>query len=99
MLENVARQSKTIEKAFARIGAQRGVKTVRSLGMIGAADLGTGGYEGELGWKVYAEARRRGAYLRPLGDTVYVCPPLIISDAELDELMTIVSDSIEAIAP
>lgn len=97
VLENVARQSKTIEDAFARIGASGRVKSVRSLGMIGAADLGAGGYEGELGWKVYAEARKRGAYLRPLGDTVYVCPPLVINDAELEELTTVVGDSIEAV--
>ncbi len=38
-------------------------------------DLGSG-YTAGVGWRVYDEARRRGAYLRPLGDVVYVTPPL-----------------------
>jgi adenosylmethionine-8-amino-7-oxononanoate aminotransferase len=71
--------------------------------MIGAADLdgrdgaGHGGYLGTLGWRVYDEARRRGAYLRPLGDTVYVTPPLNISDDDLDALLAIVTESVRAV--
>jgi adenosylmethionine-8-amino-7-oxononanoate aminotransferase len=45
---------------------------------------------------VYEEARKRGAYLRPLGDTIYVCPPLTISDGDLDELLAIVDASVRA---
>jgi adenosylmethionine-8-amino-7-oxononanoate aminotransferase len=100
-----------IEAAFARIASIPGVTGVRSLGMIGAADLGAPrasgggapsaetsgtGYLGELGWRVYAEARARGAYLRPLGDTVYVCPPLTIRPHELDELLGILEESVRA---
>lgn len=78
-----------------------GVARVRHLGMMGALDLEGGvhmdtGYLGELGWKVYAEAKARGAYLRPLGDTVYVCPPLTIGDGELAELLEIASASVRA---
>jgi adenosylmethionine-8-amino-7-oxononanoate aminotransferase len=51
---------------------------------------------GGLGWQVFEEARRRGAYLRPLGDTVYVTPPLTIDDADLEELLSILHASIAA---
>ena len=86
-----------IAAAFERIAALPGVARVRSLGMVGAADLeGSTGYLGQAGWRVYDEARRRGAYLRPLGDTVYVCPPLVISDRDLDDLLQIVVDSVRA---
>ena len=44
----------------------------------------------------YAEALRRGAYLRPLGNTVYVTPPINIPDTDLDELLTIVEASVRA---
>ena len=63
------------------------------------ADLAAGsgaGYLGDSGWRVYEEARRRGAYLRPLGDTVYVSPPLTIDDADLEELLAIVDASVRA---
>jgi adenosylmethionine-8-amino-7-oxononanoate aminotransferase len=64
--------------------------------MIGALDLdGSEGYLAGAGWRVYAEARRRGAYLRPLGNVVYVTPPLTIADEELEELLGIVRESVE----
>jgi adenosylmethionine---8-amino-7-oxononanoate aminotransferase len=96
-----ARKAPRIAAAFDRLAALPGVARVRSLGMMGALDLEGGvhidmGYLGDLGWKVYAEAKARGAYLRPLGDTVYVCPPLVIDDAELDALLGIVDDSVRA---
>ena len=97
--ERVRAQAAKIEAAFARIADLPGVERVRSIGMIGAADLGAsggGGYLGEAGWRVYEEGKRRGAYLRPLGDTVYVCPPLNIRDEDLAELLAILGDSIAA---
>jgi adenosylmethionine-8-amino-7-oxononanoate aminotransferase len=90
-------KAEAIAQAFAGIRSLNGVTATRSLGMIGAADLGGGGYLGRLGWRVYDEARKRGAYLRPLGDTVYVTPPLTIPDGELDELLGIVRESIASV--
>jgi adenosylmethionine-8-amino-7-oxononanoate aminotransferase len=66
--------------------------------MIGALDLGGGAdYLADLGWGVYEQARARGAYLRPLGNVVYVAPPLNIPDADLDELLEITRASVEAV--
>jgi adenosylmethionine-8-amino-7-oxononanoate aminotransferase len=63
--------------------------------MIGALDLAGGdGYLEQRGQTVYKEALRRGAYLRPLGNTIYVTPPLNIPDADLDELLGIVGESV-----
>jgi adenosylmethionine-8-amino-7-oxononanoate aminotransferase len=64
--------------------------------MIGAADLGEGGYGGRAGWRVYDEALARGAYLRPLGDTVYITPPLTIPDDALTQLLENLHDAIGA---
>jgi adenosylmethionine-8-amino-7-oxononanoate aminotransferase len=102
ILERVATHAPVIARAFERLATIPGVERVRSLGMIGAADLSeasaTGsGYLGGVGWRVYAEARKRGAYLRPLGSTVYVCPPLVIDDGELARLLGIVDESIRAV--
>jgi len=49
------------------------------------------------GLAVYHDALRRGAYLRPLGNVVYIAPPLSIADADLDELLAIVADSVRAV--
>ena len=64
------------------------------LGMIAALDLNRAGYHDTAGWRVYREALRLGAYLRPLGSTVYVAPPLNIPDPDLDQLLDIVEASV-----
>lgn len=76
------------------------VQNTRSLGMIGAADLSdtTSGYTATIGWDVYHEARTRGAYLRPLGNTIYVSPALNIPLSSLDQLLNIVYESVESVA-
>ncbi len=90
----VSAKAPRIARAFERIAAIPGVRRTRSLGMIGAADLGDGGYHGRLGWRVFDAALDRGAFLRPLGDTVYVTPALNISEEDLALLLSIVEDSI-----
>ncbi|HEX7604768.1 MAG TPA: adenosylmethionine--8-amino-7-oxononanoate transaminase [Polyangiaceae bacterium] len=97
VLGQVARKEPLIRRAFQRIGELPGVARVRSIGMIGAADLGGAGYLGGLGWQVYEEAKKRGAYLRPLGDTVYVSPPLTIDEADLASLLRILEESVRAV--
>jgi adenosylmethionine-8-amino-7-oxononanoate aminotransferase len=99
VLGQVAAKAPRIARAMERLGG-------RAIGMVGAVDLGTkesagesleeAGSLGSRGWRVYAEGLKRGAYIRPLGDTVYVCPPLTIADRDLDELLAIFEESIAA---
>jgi adenosylmethionine-8-amino-7-oxononanoate aminotransferase len=99
VLEAAAPKAARIARCFEALGELPGVARTRALGMIGALDLaGDAGYLARAGWRVYEEARRRGAYLRPLGNVVYVAPPLVIADAELDELLGIVAESVAAVA-
>jgi adenosylmethionine-8-amino-7-oxononanoate aminotransferase len=97
ILERAAPKAARIAAAFEAMGRMPGVSRSRSLGMIGALDLtANAGYLGDTGWRVHAEARKRGANLRPLGDVVYVTPPLTIADADLEELLAIVEGSVAA---
>jgi adenosylmethionine-8-amino-7-oxononanoate aminotransferase len=98
IIENAALKGARIASAFQRFASLPGVARTRSLGMTGALDLDTGGgYLGRAGWRIYEEARRRGAYLRPLGDVVYIAPPINIPDADLDELLGIVEESVRVV--
>ena len=98
ILERARPKAERIARAFAAMASLPGVAGVRSIGMIGALDLAGGaGYLAASGWRVFEEARRRGAYLRPLGNVVYVTPPLNIPDDELDLLLSIVRESVEAV--
>ena len=97
IVAGVEEKAAQIRRSFAKIAEISGVDRVRSLGMIGAADIAGGGYLGGVGWRVYDEARKRGAYLRPLGDTIYVCPPLTMTSSELSTLLDIVEESVRSV--
>ncbi len=98
ILERAKPKAERIARSFEAMAELPGVERTRALGMIGALDLaGDGGYLADAGWRVYARALARGAYLRPLGNVVYVTPSLNIPDTDLDELLAIVRDSVAAV--
>jgi adenosylmethionine-8-amino-7-oxononanoate aminotransferase len=108
ILARAAAKAPMVARSFERLRALPGVERVRVRGLIGAADLrpnlrngagsaGGSGYLAEVGWRVYDEALARGAYLRPMGSTVYVCPPLTIGEGELASLLSILEDSVETV--
>ena len=98
VLERAAGKAARIAAAFAGFSGLPGVATTRSLGMIGVLELaGRQGYLERGGLRVYHEALRRGAYVRPMGNVVYITPALNISDADLDELLSIVEESVTAV--
>ncbi|MGD9636826.1 MAG: adenosylmethionine--8-amino-7-oxononanoate transaminase [Pirellulales bacterium] len=77
---------------------------VRQRGLLGALELvadkshnATYPVEERRAWRVCREALARGVWLRPLGETLYVMPPLAISLNELDELMQALTESIDAV--
>ena len=99
VLERAKPKAERIARAFREMAGIPGVEATRALGMIGALDLaGEAGYLDRIGWHAYDEARRRGAYLRPLGNVIYVTPSLNIPDDDLDELLAIVRESVAVAA-
>ena len=97
VLEVAAGKAARVARAFAGFRSLPGVVESRTLGMIAALDLaGSKSYLETRGRRVCAEALKRGAYLRPLGNTIYITPSLNIPDADLDELLGIVEDSVRA---
>jgi adenosylmethionine-8-amino-7-oxononanoate aminotransferase len=98
ILQRAVAKIEKIARAFECFAELPGVARTRSLGMMGALNLaGDSGYLARAGWEVYEEARKRGAYLRPMGDLVYITPALTIPDADLDELLEIVEESVRSI--
>jgi len=97
ILEHARPKADRISAAFSAMQHLPGVTGTRSRGMVAALDLeGGDDYLANGGWRVYDEALSRGAYLRPLGNVVYVAPPLNIDDQTLRELLEIVADSVRA---
>ncbi len=75
---------------------------VRGMGFVAAVDLVDPQGQpldprSRTGYRVYQAAVQRGALLRNLGDTMYLFPPLISSEAELDQLASILADAIDVV--
>ena len=54
-------------------------------------------WEEKIGTRVSLEARKRGVFSRPLGNTIVIFPPLVISDCELEMLMNVLQESIRVV--
>jgi adenosylmethionine-8-amino-7-oxononanoate aminotransferase len=85
-----------LEELLAEVAKMPEVIEVRSRGFMVGIDLGEHDPSLRLGHRVTLEARRRGAIIRPLGDTVVLMPPLSISESDLRRLVEITTGSIEA---
>jgi putrescine aminotransferase len=89
-------------RALGRLRAQPIVGEVRSLGLIGAVEIvrqaGTnlrfGDKEGTAGPVVRDRCIANGLMVRAVRDTIVVCPPLIITHAEVDRLVAILERSL-----
>ena len=103
VLGRVAARGPGLVAALQKIAAERPyLRDVRGCGMVAAVDIrDTDGRaldpRRRTGWHVYREAVRRGALLRPLGDTMYLFPPLTATDDETGEMAAILGDSLDAI--
>ena len=105
VVERAQPMMQRLNQRFLRMNQLPRVSGARALGMIGAFDLSgsdasigdeTDSYLRTAGWLVADKARERGVYLRPLGNTIYVCPPLITTLDEVDWLCDALEDSVRA---
>ncbi len=92
---HVARISGPFQQRLKAFGDHPLVGEARGVGLIGAVELVQDkatkrGFAGKQGVGAYCAARAEanGLIVRNLGDSVAFCPPLIISEAEVDELFT-----------
>jgi adenosylmethionine-8-amino-7-oxononanoate aminotransferase len=97
ILQRARPQAAKLAEGIAAMAEVAGVSAPRSLGMCAAFDVGAAGYMGRVGWRISHAALELGAHLRPLGNTVYVVPPLNIESADLGLLLEIVRESTERV--
>ena len=83
------------------------VGETRSLGLIGAVEIvakkGTNerftGKEGKAGPIVRDACIKNGLMVRGIRDSIVMCPPLIITHAEIDRMVDIISRSLKEVEP
>ncbi len=87
-----------IAAAFARFRTHAHLTNPRALGMVAAVEIeGPAGYHAPLGQRVHVLARRKGLWLRPLGNTVYITPPLNTTESDLDFLLDTLEETLDEV--
>jgi adenosylmethionine---8-amino-7-oxononanoate aminotransferase len=95
---------KRLGEHLCRLAEHPHVSRTRQRGLIGALELTPEKATGlpcpapdRRSWRVCREALARGVWIRPLGDVLYVMPPLSISLEEIDELMNTLAAALEIV--
>jgi adenosylmethionine-8-amino-7-oxononanoate aminotransferase len=101
VLDSLRPKMRLLGEYLDRFHELKHIGETRQLGLIAAIELvrdretKEGFPPGEnVGQRVILEARKRGAFLRPLGDIIVVMPPLSITTEELTRLLDIIYESI-----
>ncbi len=87
ILEKVGKLQLTMRQQLTQIAKRTGcLKNIRGIGGMVAADIDCDPSK-RMGYAVFQQAIKEGAWLRPLGNTLYWFPPLNIDDAALAQLI------------
>ncbi len=95
------------KEAIKKLDADPLVGEVRSLGLIGAVEIvskkGTNerftGKEGKAGPIVRDACIKNGLMVRGIRNSIVMCPPLIITHAEIDRMVEIIAKSLREVEP
>ncbi|KIM04029.1 MAG: adenosylmethionine-8-amino-7-oxononanoate aminotransferase [Sulfurovum sp. AS07-7] len=93
-IEKNVELSRHMKKNMARFDNLKNVKNCRILGMIAVIELTEIDVKKRVGLKIYEYALSRGVLVRPLGNTIYVMPPFIITKDEIDTIFDTIYNAI-----
>ncbi len=95
-IQNNIKRISEAHKAFEKqIQQHPKVKTTRGIGVILAIDLNTNANRyGDLRDKLLKFFMNKGVFLRPLGNTIYIQPPYIITAEELQKVYTVIEEAL-----
>ncbi|HWK48563.1 MAG TPA: aminotransferase class III-fold pyridoxal phosphate-dependent enzyme, partial [Steroidobacter sp.] len=99
LLTRGADLAKTWEDAIHSLRSSPNVIDIRNLGLVAGIDLQPrAGAAGARGYEALVKCFEKGILIRTTGDTIALSPPLIISTAQIDELVTRLGEVLKTIA-
>ena len=105
ILNHVRTIAPRLQDGLAALGGHQLVGEARGVGLVGALELvedkeAKRSFAAELGVaaRVAKATEDRGVIVRVLGDAIAFAPPLIIEEAEIDEILTTVGDALDQVA-
>ncbi len=103
LIENMGGAVAALGRGLEKLGRHPWVHNPRHHGLIGAFNLAPPGgsgagadYLSDAGWRLCAELKRRGVFARPLGNVMYFVLPINVRIPEIDELVGLCAQSLEA---
>jgi len=90
--------AKTFEDAVHSLRSVPNVIDIRNLGLVAGVELQPrAGAPGARAYEALVKAFEKGLLIRTTGDTIALSPPLIISPAQIDELVTTLGDVLKTV--
>ena len=97
LLTRAAKLEKHWEHAIHSLADHPHVVDIRNMGLIGAVELAPiDGQPGKRAFDAFVRAFEAGIMIRVTGDIIAMSPPLIISEAQIDELIGTLGDVLKA---
>ncbi|NNU79975.1 aminotransferase class III-fold pyridoxal phosphate-dependent enzyme [Halovulum dunhuangense] len=101
ILSNVRRIAPKLHALLDRAAQHPLVGEARHCGLMGGLELAPPGRKGfrvggKVGPRLSAELLKHGVILRPIGDTLAVCPPMIIGEDDLEALFAPMEAALDA---
>lgn len=98
MQKNIKRITASHEAFNSRIKQHPKVKSTRQRGVIFALDLNTEmSRYGNLRDKLFQFFMEQGVFLRPLGNTIYIQAPYVISNAQLEKVYQTIEEALSIV--
>jgi adenosylmethionine-8-amino-7-oxononanoate aminotransferase len=97
-LERNRVKAERIHRNLQRFLELENVKSIRQTGMIAVVEMIDYSPQERKGLEVYRYGLEHEVLLRPLGNVIYFMPPYVISDEEIDKMMTTAYEGIAKVA-
>ena len=105
LIENVRALAPAFQAGLARLAATHPhIGEARGVGLMGALEAvrepGTKvpfGPEASIGERIANACADRGLICRPLGGAIVLCPPFILTEAQMEEMLAILNDALTAV--
>ncbi|WP_341312977.1 aspartate aminotransferase family protein [Paraburkholderia sp. IMGN_8] len=99
LFERAARMAPIFETAIHKLRGERHVIDVRNLGLVGGVELAPrAGSPGARAYDVFVRCYEKGVLTRYTGDILAFSPPLIIEEAQIEEIFRTVAEVLKETA-
>ena len=95
ILQNAAETMQLLEKGFSDFANRSEVTNSATLGMMSSMEISESPGGAKLASRIASAAIDLGLFIRPLGNILYLWPPLITTPPEMNQMLTILTNAMD----